>query len=179
MMDIEFYKQIEKSTAHRMSREINRDFIFKNPDFLNDLIQIAFNIKDKNHHKAWWILELVFEEKLHLITPYLDSFCDIIHKLKEDPAKRPASKICLFLSDSKKYSLTEKQETIIIETCLDWLIRDEKVAAKAYSIRTLYNFGKKYDWIHAELLQIVQQDYAHHSAAYKAVAKEILRKVKH
>lgn len=178
-MDTEFYKQIEKSTAHRKSREDNRDFVYESPNYLNELTQIAFNLKDKNHHKAWWILELIFEEKLHLITPYLDSFCDIIPKLKEDPAKRPASKICLFLSDTKKYTLTENQEIKIIETCLDWLIRDEKVAAKAYSIRTLFNFGKKYDWIHPELLQIVQQDFANHSAAYKAVAKEILRKLKH
>ncbi len=179
MMDIEFYKQIEKSTAHRKSREINRDFIFNNPAFLNELIQIAFNINDKNHHKAWWIMELVFEENIHLITPYIDSFCEVIAKLKEDPAKRPASKICLFLSDPKKYFLTENQETIIIETCLDWLIKDEKVAAKAYSIRALYNLGKKHDWIHPELVQIIQQDFAHHSAAYKAVSKEILRKLKH
>lgn len=177
-MDADFYKQIDRSTAHRKSREDNRDFIYKNPNYLNELTQLAFDLKDKNHHKAWWIMELIFEEKLHLITPYLNSFCDIIPKLKEDPAKRPASKICLFLSDSKKYNLTETQETKIIETCLDWLIRDEKVAAKAYSIRTLFNFGKKYDWIHPELLQIVQQDFAHHSAAYKAVAKEILRKLK-
>lgn len=178
-MDTEFYKQIEKSTAHRKSREDNRDFIYKNPDSLSELTQLAFNLKDKNHHKAWWILELIFEEKLHLITPYIDDFCEKISQLKEDPAKRPASKICLFLSDPKKYTLTEDQETKIIETCLDWLIRDEKVAAKAYSIRTLFNFGKKYDWIHPELLQIIQQDFALHSAAYKAVAKEILKKIKH
>ncbi len=178
-MDSEFYKQIEKSTAHRKSREDNRDFIYKNPDFLNELTVIAFNIKDKNHHKAWWILELIFEENLHFINPYIDTFCKIISQLKEDPAKRPASKICLFLSDPKKYNLNENQETVIIETCLDWLIRDEKVAAKAYSIRALYNLGKKHDWIHPELLQIIQQDFAHHSAAYKAVAKEILRRMKH
>lgn len=178
-MDTEFYKQIEKSTAHRKSREDNRDFIYKNPDSLSELTQLAFNLKDKNHHKAWWILELIFEEKLHLITPYIDDFCEKIPQLKEDPAKRPASKICLFLSDPKIYTLTKEQETKIIETCFDWLIRDEKVAAKAYSIRTLFNFGKKYDWIHPELLQIIQQDFALHSSAYKAVAKEILKKIKH
>lgn len=176
-MKTKFYTQIEKSTAHRASRDSNKDFILENPYFLPDLMQIALLLKDKNHHKAWWILELIFEENLSFITPYINSFCDIISELKDDSAKRPVSKICLFLSNPKKYTLTEKQEIKIIETCLDWLIRDEKVAVKAYSIRALYNFGNKYDWIHPELLQIVQQDYANHSAAYKAVAREVLKKI--
>ena len=59
----------------------------------------------------------------------------------------------------KKIKLTENQETKIIETCLDWLIQDEKVAAKAYSMITLYNFGKKYSWINEELKTILLQDY--------------------
>ena len=74
--------------------------------------------------------------------------------------------------------LTENQETKIIETCLDWLIQDEKVAAKAYSMITLYNFGKKYPWINEDLKTILSQDYFKHSAAYQAAAKDILLQLK-
>jgi ferritin-like protein len=84
----------------------------------------------------------------------------------------------MFLSKSKTIKLTENQETKIIETCLDWLIQDEKVAAKAYSMITLYNFGKKHSWINEELKAILLQDYFKHSAAYRAAAKEILEKLK-
>jgi hypothetical protein len=84
----------------------------------------------------------------------------------------------MFLSKSKTIKLSESQETKIIETCLDWLIQDEKVAAKAYSMITLYNFGKKYSWINEELKTILSQDFFKHSAAYKAAAKDILRKLK-
>ena len=84
----------------------------------------------------------------------------------------------MFLSKSKTIKLTEIQETKIIETCLDWLIQDEKVASKAYSMRALYNFNKKHSWINEELKMILSQDYPNHSAAYKAAAKDILRKLK-
>jgi hypothetical protein len=45
-------------------------------------------------------------------------------------------------------------------------------------MRALYNFGKKHLWINEELKMILSQDYPNHSAAYKAAAKDILKKLK-
>ncbi len=177
-MNLAFYQLIEESTAHRLNREFIRDYVIQNPDKLQFLIEIALNENDKIHHKACWSLELIFELQLELILPFLEEFISKISFYKNDSAIRPISKICLFLSKSKTIKLIEKQETKIIETCLDWLIQDEKVASKAYSMRALYNFGKKHPWIHEELKSILTQDYPNHSAAYKAAAKDILKKLK-
>lgn len=177
-MNLAFYQLIEESTAHRLNREFIRDYVIQNPDKLQFLIEIAMNENDKIHHKACWSLELIFELQLELILPFLDDFTSKIAFYKNDSAIRPISKICLFLSKSKTIKLTVNQETKIIETCLDWLIQDEKVASKAYSMRALYNFGKKHPWIHEELKSILTQDYPNHSAAYKAAAKDILKKLK-
>lgn len=177
-MDNAFYKLLEDSTAHRLNREFIRDYIIQNPDKLNYLMQIGLNVNDKIHFKACWSLELIFELKLEMILPFLDEFISKLPYYKNDSAKRPISKICLFLSKSKTIKLTENQETKIIETCLDWLIQDEKVATKAYSMRTLYNFSKNHKWINEELKTILSQDFFNHSAAYKAAAKEILKKLK-
>ena len=177
-MNEAFYQLVEKSTAHRLNREFIRDYVFQNSEKLQFLIEIGLNENDKIHFKACWILELIFELKLELILPFLDDFIAKIPFYKNDSAIRPVSKICLFLSKSKTIKLSENQETKIIETCLDWLIQDEKVAAKAYSMRALYNFGKKHPWINEELKMILSQDYPNHSAAYKAAAKDILKKLK-
>ena len=177
-MNTAFYKLMEESTAHRLNREFIRDYVIQNPDKLQFLMEIAQNEKDKIHVKACWSLELIFELKLELLLPFLDTFTSKISVYKNDSAIRPVSKICLFLSKSKTIQLSDNQETKIIETCLDWLIQDEKVAAKAYSMRALYNFGKKHPWIHEELKTILSQDYPNHSAAYKAAARDILKKLK-
>ncbi len=176
-MNKDFYKKIENSSAYRKSKIQNRNFIMDNITYLDDLIKIAFNTSDKNHYKACWILELICEEKLILFVPYIGVFCDTISNYTLDPAIRPISKICLFLSKSKEISLTENQKTKIIEACFDWLIQEEKVAAKAYSIRALFEFGKKQDWIYTELKRILADDYSKHTPAYKAVAREILKKI--
>ena len=80
---------------------------------------------------------------------------------------------------SKNDLLTIVQQELIIESCLDSLISDDvKVATKTYSIRNLHGLGKKYDWIYPELRRILSDDYSKRSYAYKAVAREILKKIK-
>lgn len=172
-----FYLQLEKSNAHRQDRDSNRDLALQNQDVLQELIDLSFTVSDKNHFKACWALELVLEKKLDLIIPHIEKFCSHLSSYKNSSALRSVSKICQFISESNIVSLTENQENLLIESCLDWLISDEKVATKAYSMRALYNFGKKHQWIHEELKIILSQDYNKHSPAYKSCAKDILKRL--
>ncbi|EIA10326.1 hypothetical protein [Flavobacterium frigoris] len=176
-MNSEFYKNVVNSSAYRSSRDENAQLILTNSQLFPHLFAIAFNTGDKNHHKACWILELVLEKQPHLLSDYLDDFCENLSKFSNESALRPISKICMFLS--QHISLTPLQEEQITEKCFDWLIQEKcKVATKAYSIRTLYELGKKQDWIYPELKRILTDDYRKHTAAYKAVAREILKKIK-
>ena len=58
------------------------------------------------------------------------------------------------------------------------MIGDYKVAPKAYSMTTLYLFGKEFNWIHPELAIILERDFYNESAAFKARARHILKKIK-
>mgnify|MGYP003447712213 CR=1 FL=1 len=112
-----------------------------------------------------------------------DFFCSNIKHRKDISAIRPAAKIwqLLVVSHYKKQEgiiLPEKNLEEILESSFDWLINNTKVASKAYSMRTLYILGKHYDWIYPELKTILNKDFPNHSAAYKAVAKEVLKKIK-
>ena len=176
-MNLELLQRIENSSAHRKSREDNAQYILDNPELFSDLIKLAFNTRNINHHKFCWILELILEQKIHLLAPFLDDFCNKISNYTNESAIRPISKICLFLS--KHMVLNKDHEQKIIESCFDWLILENvKVATKAYSIRALFELGKKNDWIYLELKRILSEDYTKHSPAYKAVAREILKKMK-
>ena len=176
-MNSELYKKISNSNAHRACREAISEEILADESLFPNLFEIALNTKDKNHHKACWIMELVLEKKLFYLTNFIDNFCENLKTFNNESALRSISKICMFLS--KNHVLTSIQEELIIESCLDWLINDRvKVATKAYSIRALHQLGKKNDWIYPELRRILTDDYSKHSYAYKAVAREILKKIK-
>jgi hypothetical protein len=60
----------------------------------------------------------------------------------------------------------------------DYLITHQKVAAKAYSMKTLYLLGKEYHWIHPELATILEKDFNTSTAAFKARARHLLKKLK-
>jgi len=111
----------------------------------------------------------------------LDFFCSNIKHLKNNSAIRPASKICLLLAFShfkkKEIILSDIQLQQITEPCFDWLIKNTKVASKCYFICTLHILGHHFNWIYPELKIILEKDYASHSAAYKAVGREILKKI--
>ena len=183
-MVIELQSKLENLKAYREDRLLIAEYILKNKKYFDELISISFSPSDKNNHKACWILEFVSYKELIWLQPYLDFFCKNLKYLTDESAMRPIAKIVqlLVISHYKKTTnsiiLTEENLQDIIETSFDWLINDIKVATKAYSIRTLYILGKEYDWIHPELQIILNKDYPNHSAAYKAVAREVLKKIK-
>lgn len=176
-----FYDRVANSTAHRPIRDELSGEVLNNHDLLPDLLTIAFNVKDKNHHKACWIMELVFEAKIDWLTPHLEDFCNTLQSFKHESALRPVSKICQFAAEKNDKAagfIKGKQLQQIIEACFDWLINPEgKVATKAYAMRALFLIGKKEDWIYPELQVILSQDFPNHTAAYKAAAKDILKKI--
>ena len=170
-------------------REIRAKFaahILANPNLFQPLLNISFDVDNKASIRAAWVLEFVLREKLDWILPYLDFFTEHISKVHFDSAVRPISKICEFLAKSytaKKETaiqknLTKKHIEKIVETGFDWLISNQKVAVKAYTMETLFLFGKEYDWVHSELKLVLQQEITNGSPAYKARAKKILKWLK-
>lgn len=183
-MNKELYHKIANSTAHRQSRENNALLIQNDLQLLTDLLQIAYCIDDKNHHKASWSLELIFENNIDLLLPHLDEFCLHLPKWKVDGAVRSASKICMMAAQEHvkyikagKSFLSESHITAISESSFDWLIGDAKVASKAYAMRALFALGKSESWIYPDLKTILSEDFVKHSAAYKGAAREILKKI--
>lgn len=175
-------QQLYNSTAHRKPREDLRDWVLSDKVLLDELIAVAFDTDNKFHFKACWVLELVFEQEVALIIPHLERFCNVISEYTHDSAIRPITKITYLVSkenysENPQFHLSEKQITQITECCMDRLISDEKVAAKAYSAETLFILGKHQDWIYPELKQILSDGYTEHSPAYKATARKILRKL--
>jgi len=181
----QFYKELNTINALRKHRMRITKMVLDNHVLYNHLIKIAFKVDDPVSLKACWILELVYLDNSQMIIPYLDLFTSKLKLLKFDSSKRPIAKICQLLVEAyfkKKPSLIQNALTNthleqITEACFDWLIQQEKVATKAYSMYALLHLGKKYDWVYSELRPVIEKDYNSGSPAYKAAARKVLKRI--
>lgn len=157
-----------------------------NPKLVPKLLDILFKVDDKISPRAAWVFEFMCNDDINTIIPYLNKFTENMHKVHLDSAVRPVAKICEFLAkaytskedNNIKTALTETHKERIIENCFDYMINDEKVAPKAYSMSVLFLLGKDYDWVYPELARILEDDFSKQTAAFKARARHILKKIK-
>ena len=169
--------------ASRINREKATDIVWDNPEIFKDLVEMTFDVDDKLSIKAAWVLEWICTHKsLNLILPHLDTFVENINKVHFDSAIRPCAKICehlavAYTSKDKnlvKETLTKQHIEQIIETGFDWLITPQKIAVRAYTMTSLFLFGKEKDWVHPELAHLIQTKIIHESKGCKARGKYIL-----
>ena len=180
-MNVEFYNQIKNSSAHTQSRLDNAKYVIQNIDLLPELIEYSFNISDKQHIRATSILDKNFEINIELSMQYIDLIIDYLYKLKNDSAIRVISRILIAIVqfNTKKIKtnsgfLTDNQLEKISEACFDWFIGDYRVAVKHNSLLTLFEIGKKIDWIYPELRILLEKQVNFPSPAYKSIVKKIL-----
>ncbi|MFC0604155.1 adenylosuccinate lyase [Winogradskyella pulchriflava] len=186
MTKAELYKELGYVNHSREKRLHYANLVIGNPDLIPILLDILFDVDDKISCRAAWVFEFMCSKDIEAIIPYLDTFTENISKVHLDPAVRPIAKICELLTmayygkaESKiKKHLSPKHKEKITEACFDWMINDEKIAPKAYSMNSLFLLGNEYDWVHPELAIILERDFQMQSSGFKARARHILKKIK-
>ncbi len=182
----QLYNELNYVNHSREKRLYYANLVISQPELIPKLLDILFKVDDKISCRAAWVFEFMCGEKLEAIIPYLDRYTDQIHKVHLDSAIRPVIKICEYLvmayysktDNAIKTALNSKHKEKIVETCFDVMINDEKIAPKAYAMNTLYLLGQDFDWIHPELVLILERDFQMQSSGFKARARHILKKIK-
>ncbi len=136
--------------------------------------------------KACWVLDLAVEKDPMAFFPYLGQFIGGLGKIRNESAIRPLARICEQVSQryyaspatERRRLATPKDLEALVAAAFNWLIGPHKVAAKVYSMTTLYHLGLDFNWIHRELELVLEKNYPEESAAYKARARMILAKIK-
>lgn len=184
-MNIDFLVSVlnDMENPARVNRDNASNIVLSHPELIKFLVDLTFDVDNKLSIKAAWVLEWICTHRnINCILPYLDIFTQNISKLHFDSAIRPCAKICEHLAKaytSKKENETQialKQKHIdaIIETGFDWLITDQKIAVRAYTMTSLYLFGLEKDWVHPELSNLIATKIIHESKGCKARGKHVL-----
>jgi hypothetical protein len=168
--------------AKRENRQRVANIVCEQKELFAPLVKITFDVKNKTSIKAAWILEWICtHHDLHTIIPHLDEFTNGLPSLVFDSAIRPCAKICehiataYFKGDAQFLQHLQQQHIEKIVTAgFDWLITDQKIAVRAYTMTTLYIFGRQQEWIHPELEHLIRTKIIHESKGCKARGRHIL-----
>ena len=182
----ELYKDLDYVNHSREKRAYYAQLIVDNPDAMRHVLEILFMVDDPRSNRAGWLAEFAIKKDVTIILPHLDYFTSHMHTVYQDSALRPVAKICEYLTTSyykhehpeTKKKLLSNHKNHITECGFDWLITDQKVAVKAYTMSTLFYLGTEIDWIHPELQRIMEDGYHTGSAAFKARCRHVNKWIK-
>ncbi|MBT8252964.1 MAG: adenylosuccinate lyase [Flavobacteriaceae bacterium] len=186
MTAFDLNKELEYVNHSREHRQYYARLVIDNPDLLPQVLDLAFDVNNRKSCKAALLLEFIVREDLYAILPYLNRITSNMAQIHFDAAVRPIAKICECLIEAfyskienpVQTALTKTQRERIIEQSFDYLIGDYAIAPKAYGMTNLFRLGYEFDWIHPELILILERNYAHGSAGYKVRAGRILNILK-
>ncbi|SFU39257.1 hypothetical protein SAMN05216480_102200 [Pustulibacterium marinum] len=181
-------EELEKATRQEARKfRFERDIVKSRP-LQRELIQLCFDDDQEMSVKACWLFESVYLHRVRIFPYIFPTLVENVHRLKHDSAKRPMLRVLYNFLERTRFPIafgypfrsiiTPEKKEKIIEVCFDWLIGNEKVAIKAYAMRILELIGKDSDWVYPELTLILQENMEKHSAAYKAAAKDVLKKMR-
>ncbi len=157
----------------------------KNPSWISILLNNMNDVDDKNSKFSARVFELACRSKIEIITPHLNDFFELLIKVKLEGSIRSCAKICellmvLYFTKNNLYyknNITKEHLEKIIEASFDWMIGNQKTAVKAYSMQTLYLLGTQYDWIHPELVLVIEKTIPTGSTGYKNRGRKVLKAI--
>ncbi|MEL6812739.1 MAG: adenylosuccinate lyase [Bacteroidota bacterium] len=181
----ELLPHINYDKAYRANRMNGALWVIEHPETFEELLHYSFGNDKELAHRAAWVLEFVFLEKPELLYPHLDIFFEKLPTVHKDSILRPCANICekLAIAHYKKKdtvlgdAFTHAHKLQMTECCFDWMITPQKIACQARAMTALYYLGTEFDWIHAELKQIVAQNIHTGTAGYKARGRKVLEQI--
>ncbi len=180
------YEILDYVDHSRAKRKTVVAFLRQNPSWIPKLLEIAYENQSPVSSRACWVLDFTLKTDIELLFPYIKVFTDNLGSVHLDSSVRPIAKICehliiaYFAKDKNAVQevLKKTHREKITTACFDWLISEQKVAPQAYAMICLLHLGEEFDWIHPELLLILEKNYHTGSAAYKARSRQVFAKLK-
>ncbi len=148
------------------------EYIANNPAVIKLVFEMMGNDSNKKAWKAAWLLDHVYLEKPDLINSHIDTMIKLFMQSHCDSTRRILGKLLSL------YDITNRVDGNFVNTCFDMLISETvAVAVKVHAMQLLFNISQTYPELRAELKLILEEQITNNTAAFKARARRLLRKL--
>lgn len=143
------------------------------PSILAPLLELSIKEIAPWSQRASHVLIKCNDAYPHLIHPYLKQMVKNLPHLKSEGARRNLLKI---ISESN-YSFTEKEKSVLLGCCFDFLEGENEVGVKMFSIEILYQLSKEYTEIRKELTDLLESQMSGASPGFISRATKTLHHI--
>lgn len=162
-----------QSGNSKMLRDEMINWVGDDQEKFDGLFKILFKEDYKLVQRAAWPISYIVEQHPLLIRKHLGTVSGVLNdKNLKDVIKRNLLRLLQDFAIPKKYSGK------IVHACFGFITDPlEKAAIKAFSITVLENISNQYPELREELKLVLQQSYEFETAAFRARARKILKKL--
>lgn len=168
---MDLLKELEKEHSKTQTDKIIK-YVGSNKDRFAELMKLFLKGEYRITQRAAWPMSFCVIDHPELIAPYFKQIVPLLEKPGvHDAVKRNIVRLLQFVEIPKKY------HGQVMNTCFALVANVETaVAIKAFSLTILDNLSKLYPDIRAELKLIIEERWAHETAAFRSRARKILSK---
>jgi hypothetical protein len=152
---------------------LTANMVYDEPSFFKPLLDVALADTNPHAQRAARIVYICSSRFPELFQPYCSQ---VIRQIKN---KRTEGVIRNFLKIIAEVpvKLTNRDKSILINLCFDYLVSKEYPAAiRVFSMQVLFNLSREIPEIGEELFRILEEQLPEASAGYRSRAKRILKK---
>jgi len=163
----EILKSDFKDQAAYVAEQVNGD-----EEKFAELMNLFFNKDTRTCQRATWVVSHCVERTPWQIKPYLKKLIKNLYKDIDDTTKRNSVRVLQYID------IPENPWGETIEICFRYLMGNEAVAIKVFSMTVLYHLSLKVPEITNELKVIIEDQLPYGTAGVKSRGTKILGKLK-
>ena len=148
--------------------------VYDNPALLKLLIEVSWLDEDPWSQRASRVVSICCCSFPELFQPHCTPIINHLKKLHVESAIRNYLKILAEVP----VTLKNREKTLLLNLCFDYLSGNYSVAVKVYSMQILYNLSLKIPEIGVELHHILEESLTDASPGYRSRGEKILRKLR-
>lgn len=153
--------------------ELTANMVIDNPELIEPLLEISFTGLEPWSQRASRIVSICFCRFPEMLKPHVSRIIAHLGKLKSEGPLRNFLKIF----SEVPLRLSNRNKSILLNQCFDYLAGTWSIAVKAYSMDVLYHLSTEIPEIKNELYLLIETQMPEFSVGLKSRGKKILRKL--
>jgi hypothetical protein len=161
------------SDSSRVIIDLTASMVYDEPSLLNLLIEVAWMDRNPWSERASRVVCTCCCRFPELLKPF---GAQIVQRLKKTRSEGVIRNFLKIMAEAP-VKLTNKDKSVLLNLCFDFLTGNFAVSVKVFSMQILYNLSLEIPEIKRELYSIIEDQFPESSAGFKNRGGKILKKL--